>query len=125
MATGKSRTDEPTLEDLGIYFAEPFTAAECPKELRDLFQLVHGVQYLRITEFGGYNAINENRVEFETNAAHEYDKWLKRQASALAATCGDPDRADDTETKWVSVLEPIVFFRFDREKEEKTPYHHW
>ncbi len=122
---GKGKGRELTLEELGIYFAGPFAVEDCPKELQDLFQLVNDVQDLRITKFGGLHAANEANVEVRIKAAHEYDKALKRQAMELATACFDPDRADDTETKWVSILDPLVFLRLDREKEEKATYHYW
>ena len=119
------RTIPPSLEELGIRIENGFTVAEFPEDLRDVFQLVHDTKGLQTDHFAGCYTSGQQKSEFMTKAAHKYDKWLKRQAGKLAATCCDQNRADDNENKWVSVLEPTVFYPFDREKEEVGRYQHW
>jgi hypothetical protein len=53
---------------------------------------------------------------------------MKVEAEELSIICNDSRRADDNDYKWVQELEPIVFYRFDREREEKYErgrHHHW
>ena len=114
----------PSLEELGIRIENGFAADEFPRDLRDVFQLVHDTKSLRVGHFAGYSTSGQQNSKFMTRAAHQYDKLLKEQAKELAGICADPTREDSNENKWVSVMEPIVFYRFDHEKEE-IGRHHW
>jgi hypothetical protein len=127
MPNRKSKSREPTLEELGIYLDGPFDAESCPDELRELFQLVNDVRYLRFSAFARGQAPKADSVEVRPKIvdAHEYDRLLKRRATEMMVASSDPSRVDDAETEWVSALEPFVFRRFDRHREELSVYHHW
>lgn len=120
-----SKNDRSTLEEGGIMM-EPFAKnKDIPSGLRDLFQLVHDAKHIRWKGFSGYRRSGESSVEQINTAAHDYDKQLSRRAQDLFYDCNEPKRENDDESKWIDVLEKIVFQRFNREEEEKARYHHW
>ena len=73
--------DKPkkTLEEEGIDIkAGPFVAADCPDDVRNLFQLVHDVKGLQFESFARYaNGGSSSTPKPRIQAAHVYDKWLK------------------------------------------------
>jgi hypothetical protein len=121
--------DKPnkTLEEEGIDIKDgPFVATDCPDDVRDLFQLVHDVKSLQFDDFARYtNGGSSSNPKPRIQAAHVYDKWLKDQAANLSARCSDPDLNDRHEVEWIEALNPMVFFRFDRDREERANFHHW
>lgn len=111
-----------SLDAHDIYFRNeetPESLGTCPAELRDLFKLVVNVRDLKFDHFGGYETTTSNASLIAFNPRQQYEKELKNEAIQLAADCNDKRRPDDIENKWVQTLEPVVFYRFDREQEER------
>ena len=123
MTKGKPKK---TLEEEGIDIKlDPFFATDCPDDVRDLFQLVHDVKGLQFESFARYtNGGSCSNPKPRIQAAHIYDKWLKDQAEDLSTRCNNPDLDDRHEVEWIEALAP-VFFRFDRDLEERANFHHW
>jgi hypothetical protein len=133
MATRK-RSDNCSLQAHDIYFQKRQAVGKCPIVLQDLFKLVIGIKDLKADHFGGYQTADSNRSIFACTAftafspRQQYERELKSEADELSITCSDNRRPDDNEEKWVQELGPIVFYRFDREREEKherNRHHHW
>jgi hypothetical protein len=118
---------EKTLEEEGIDIKDrPFFAKDCPDDVRDLFQLVHDVKGLQFESFARYtNGGSGSNPKPRIQAAHVYDKSLKDQAEDLSTRCNNPDLDDRCEVEWIEALAPVVFFRFDRDLEERANFHHW
>jgi len=121
-----------SLQEYEIYLDEDHdTLDKCPTKLQDLFKLIISVQDLKYNRFGGHNATDSNDVlpELELSCAKEtYEKELKNEADLLRWDCKHTHRKDDIEDKWVKILEPVVFYRFDGEQEEKYSrdrHQHW
>jgi hypothetical protein len=133
MAPGR-KSDKYSLQAHDIYFKKRQAVGSCPAELQDLFKLVIGIKDLRADHFGGYETADSNHLLVPSKAfaayspRQQYERELKFEADELFITCSDKRRADDNEEKWVQELGPIVFYRFDREREEKHErdrHHHW
>jgi len=121
-----------SLQEHNIYFQRHDNLVKCPAKLQDLFRLIIGVQYLKSDHFGGYvNDSNHELPELELElscASQTYEKELKNESIKLSGACSDNQRPDDIEDKWVKILEPIVFYRFNREQEERYErerHQHW
>jgi hypothetical protein len=120
-----------SLDAHDIYFRKEETLESletCPAELQALFKLIVRVRDLKFDYFGGYEAINSDPSLVGFNPRQQYEKELKNEAIQLSVDCNDRRRPDDIENKWVQTLEPVVFYRFDREQEEKYKrdrHHHW
>jgi hypothetical protein len=118
-----------SLEDYGIYLnteSNLDSIARCPQELKELFTLILSVQSLEWNLFGG--TALESNGSVQATPVMQYESELKVEAEHLAVACCDPKRGDDVEDQWVIVLQPIVFYRFNREAEEvykRRRYHHW
>jgi hypothetical protein len=111
-------SNEETLDSLGT----------CPTELQELFRLVVQVRDIKFDQFGGYETTGFDVLQMEPSPRQQYEKELKNEAVQLSADCNDKRRPDDTENKGVQTLEPVVFYRFDREQEERYKrerHHHW
>ena len=128
----KQKSDNNSLQAHDIYIKNGNDLANCPKELHDLFKLVKGIRDLKSDHFGGYDTTDSDHLlsSFppEFTPRQQYERQLKVEADELSITCSDNSRADDNEVKWVQTLEPIVFYRFNRELEEKygrDRHHHW
>jgi hypothetical protein len=128
-SVGPMSKDKPpkTLEEEGIDIEpSPFVATDCPDDVRDLFQLVHDVKGLQFESFAGCaNGGSSSSPKPRIQAAHLYDKWLKGQAESLCTRCHNPDLNDRHEVEWIEAFSPVVFFRFDRDLEERANFHHW
>ncbi len=126
MPTRKSNNDSLQAHD--IYLKRCKDLGACPAELRDIFKLVIGIQDLKSDRFGGYEATKSDQSLSPFTPKQQYERELKFEADELSIACSDSRRADDNEEKWVQTLGPIVFYRFDRELEEKYArdrHHHW
>lgn len=102
--------------------------AACPEELQELFKLILNVRDLKSEYFGGYETTDLDPSLVKFNPRQQYEKELKNEATLLSADCSDRRRSDDIENKWVQILEPVVFYRFDREQEERYKrdrHQHW
>ena len=125
------KSDNNSLQAHDIYFQRRQAVGNCPAELQDLFKLVIGIKDLKANHFGGYETAGSNHLLIPSTAfspRQQYERELKFEADELSITCNDNRRADDNEEKWVQELGPIVFYRFDREREEKHErdrHHHW
>jgi hypothetical protein len=117
-----------SLEDYGIFVKREGTASNlvgCPQQLKDLFTLILNVQFLEWDYFGG---TPQGDRSIQTTPIMQYESELKLEAEELATNCLDYKRPDDIEEKWVEVMQPIVFYRFNREAEElytRKRHHHW
>lgn len=126
-----AKSDKNSLQAHDIYFKKRQAVGNCPAELQDLFKQVIGIKDLKIDHFGGYETAGSNHsIALSTafSPKQQYERELKFEADELSITCSDNRRADDNEEKWVQTLGPIVFYRFDREREEKHDrdrHHHW
>jgi hypothetical protein len=120
-----------SLDAHDIYFTNeetPESSDTCPAELRDLFKLVVNVRDLKFDHFGGFEKPTSGASLIASNPRQQYEKELKNEAIQLAADCNDKRRPDDIESKWVQTLAPVVFYRFDREQEERFKrdrHQHW
>jgi hypothetical protein len=118
-----------SLEKHGIFLkleSNLKSIADCSKELKELFTLILSVQSLEWDLFGGTTLESNGPVQVTPVMQHESE--LKLEAEHLTVACRDPKRRDDTEDQWVVVLQPIVFYRFNREAEEvykRRRHHHW
>ena len=111
-----------SLDAHDIYFRNeetPESLENCPTELRDLFKLVFNIRDLKFDNFGGFETTDSDASMIGFTPRQQYEKELKNEAIQLAADSNDNRRADDIESKWVQILEPVVFYRFDREQEER------
>ena len=65
----------------------------------------------------------------KTNAAHDYEYRRQLRAQQLAHTCKDEVAKSWAEITWINHLEPLVFYHFERLREEQLnldhPFHHW
>jgi hypothetical protein len=132
--TPQRKSDTYSLQAHDIYFKKRQALGNCPAELQDLFKLVIDIKDLKADRFGGYETASSNHLLVPSTAfaafspRQQYERELKFEADELSITCSDNRRADDNEEKWVQELGPIVFYRFDREREEKHErdrHHHW
>jgi hypothetical protein len=118
-----------SLEDHGIYLKRESnlnSIADCPKELKEVFTLILSVESLNWDRFGGTTLASNGSVQ--VTPVMQYESELKMEAEHLAVTCLDPKRSDDKEDQWIVILQPIVFYRFNREAEEvykRRRHHHW
>jgi hypothetical protein len=118
----------PSLNDYDIYIKREGTGssiADCPSQLRDLFVLILSVRSLEWDYFGGTTAQERS---LQPTPVMQYQSELKLEAEELAGVCGGPRRLDDSEERWVQVMQPIVMYRFDAEFEEvyaRRRHHHW
>jgi len=128
------KSDRTSLQAHDIYFQKCQAVNNCPAKLKDLFKLVIGIKDLKADHFGGYGTTGSKHSVFaskpfpEFSSRQQYERELKFEADELSITCSDSRRADDNEEKWIQELEPIVFYRFNREREEKherNRHHHW
>jgi hypothetical protein len=127
------KSNNYSLQAHDIYFKKRQAVGNCPAELQDLFKLVIGIKDLKADHFGGYETAGSNHslapfTEAAFSSRQQYERELKYEADELSITSDDKRRADDNEEKWVQELGPIVFYRFDREREEKHErdrHHHW
>jgi hypothetical protein len=117
-----------SLEDYDIYVRRegtPSSLADCPLQLKDLFTLILSIESLCWNYFGGTVG---GDLSVEATPIMQYESELKLEAEALSDACLDFKRSDDIEDAWVLVLQPIVFYRFNREAEEgytRKRHHHW
>jgi hypothetical protein len=117
-----------SLEDHGIYVRREGTRAsldDCPQKVKDLFTLILSLQSVEWDFFGGMRGEN---CSIQATPRMQYESELRLEAEKLAKICLDRERPDDIEERLVQVLQPIVFYRFDREAEEaydRTRHHHW
>lgn len=98
---------------------------DCPLSLEKFFCLIFSVQTLAWKDFGGTSGGDPS---LHTTPVMQYQSELQVEAGLLARACHDPNRPRDLEEKWVSVQQSIVFYRFDREREEdfrRNRHHHW
>lgn len=130
----RKKSDNCSLQAHDIYFQKRQAVGKCPTVLQDLFKLVIGIKDLKADHFGGYATADSNHSLNPWTAftafspRQQYERELKSEADELSITCSDNRRPDDNEEKWVQELGPIVFYRFDREREEKHErdrHHHW
>jgi hypothetical protein len=127
----RRKSDNDSLQAHDIYFKKREALSTCPAELQDLFNLVVGIKDLKYDHFGGYETVDSHHsfvLETAFSSRQQYERELKYEADELSIACNDNRRADDNEEKWVQMLGPIVFYRFDREREEKHErdrHHHW
>jgi hypothetical protein len=133
----RKKSDNCSLQAHDIYFQKRQAVGKCPTVLQDLFKLVIGIKDLKADHFGGYDTANSNHSLVSCTAfaaftafspRQQYERELKFEADELSIICSDNRRPDDNEEKWVQELGPIVFYRFDREREEKHErdrHHHW
>jgi len=128
------KSDSYSLQAHDIYFQKRQAVGNCPAEIQNLFKLVIGIKDLNADHFGGYETADPKHAVFpstilpEFSPRQEYERELKVEADELSITYSDSRRADDNEEKWVQELEPVVFYRFNREREEKYErdrHHHW
>jgi hypothetical protein len=116
------------LQAHNIYLENYDSLEEYPLELQDLFKLIVNVSSLKFSHFGGYEPNTSHQLPIRTDAKRQYEKELLCEAIRLTASCTDRQRPDDLEHKWVETLRRIVFYRFDREQEERYErgrHHHW
>ena len=126
MSKRASGNDGAALNEDGIYKETVFRPEECPAEVRDLFQCVYDTQWLRHEEFARVPSASDKSESVLTNhAAHDYDVGLSNRAREFNHQCTEQEMADSPEMKWMNVMEPFVFFEFDRTREETRPWHHW
>jgi hypothetical protein len=92
-----------------------------------LLKLIHDVKDLRLDEFACIPTRQESNSDPRPRikAALSYDKWLRKQSKLLTHCCTDSDLDDRHESEWVASLLPTVFYRFNRNQEEKAQFHHW
>lgn len=128
------KSDNYSLQAHDIYFKKRQAVGNCPAELQDLFKLVIGIKDLKSDHFGGFETVASDHLLASSSAfaafspRQQYEREMKYEADELSITCNDNRRADDNEEKWVQELGPIVFYRFNREREEKHErdrHHHW
>jgi hypothetical protein len=128
------KSDSYSLQAHDISFQKRQAVGNCPGEIQNLFKLVIGIKNLNADHFWGYETADPNHAVFpstilpEFSPRQEYERELKVEADELSITCSDSRRADDNEDKWVQELEPVVFYRFNREREEKYErdrQYHW
>lgn len=81
--------------------------------------MIVNVRDLRSDHFGGYETASSDHLPVRFDPRQQYEKELKHEAIKLAGNCNDKRRPDDTKNKWVETLGSVVFYRFDREQEEK------
>jgi hypothetical protein len=124
----QNKSDSSSLKTHDIYFEKLTALDSCPADLQQLLKQVIGIRDLKSDHFGGYEANHFNHSVPEFTPRQQYERELKHEADELRSLCCDSRRADDNEDKWVKVLEPIVFYRFDREGEERYSrdrHQHW
>jgi hypothetical protein len=120
-----------SLDAHDIYFRNEETLKSleaCPAELQELFKLVVNVRDIKFDYFAGFEPINSDISLIPFTPKQQYEKELKNEAIQLSADCNDKRRSDDPENKWIRILGPVVFYRFDREQEERYKrdrHHHW
>ncbi|KAN0112639.1 hypothetical protein V8E51_005590 [Hyaloscypha variabilis] len=118
------KSDSYSLQAHDIYFQKRQAVGNCAAEIQNLFKLVIGIKDLNADHFGGYETADPKHAVFpstilpEFSPRQEYERELKVEADELSITYSDSRRADDNEEKWVQELEPVVFYRFNREREE-------
>jgi hypothetical protein len=116
------------LEDHDIFVRNEDTLAslfDCPQKLKGLCTLILSVQSVECNFFGGELS---NSCSVQTTPVMQYESELKLEAEYLTKICLDHDRPDDPEERLVQLLQPVVFYRFDREAEEaynRSRHHHW
>jgi hypothetical protein len=116
------------LEDHGIFVRSEDTLAslfDCPQKLKSLCTLILSVQLVEWNLFGGEL---RDSCSVQATPVMQYESELKLEAELLAKTCLDRDRPDDLEERFIQSLQPVVFYRFDREAEEaysRSRHHHW
>ena len=106
-----------SLENYNIRLLQTVDVDTCPEGLREIFQLIHNTRKLEI-EHLGRKSPSQVSTDPDVRSMLDYEKKLIRDAFRLARRCSDPQRPDDHESKWVSILEPLVFSRFNRESQE-------
>jgi hypothetical protein len=115
-----------TLEDYDVYIRRQKTlSSDCPNPLQELFALILSVDSLEWDYFGGTSAQSRS---LQPTPLMQYQSELKLEAKKLANACNNYKRPDDPESRWMEVLKPIVFYRFDIEAEEmydRKRHHHW
>ena len=124
----RAKHHRPSLQAHSIYLRDIEDIDTCPTELQDLFKLIENVRHLKSDHFGGYGTSASGPLFVKSSPRQQYEKELKEEAEKLADNCMAKRRADDSESKWVGTLEPIVFHRFDQDQEEKYArgrHHHW
>jgi hypothetical protein len=124
---GRTKNDRDSLQAHDIYLRNYEDLGACAAELKDLFKLIVSIKNLKSDQFGGYEATNSDLVA-TFSPRQQYEKELKSEAIRLEVVCSDKRRQDDNESKWVQALDPIVFYRFDREQEEtlcRDRHQHW
>jgi hypothetical protein len=124
----RAKHDRDSLQAHDIYFRSYEDTGTYPTELQVLFKLIANVKELKSDHFGGYEGTDSDHPQLKFSPKQQYEKELKNEATQLEVACSDKSRQDDIESKWVQILDPIVFYRFDREQEEtfrQDRHHHW
>lgn len=117
-----------SLQDYGISLRKGqnvASIADCPEQLKSLFEIILFVRSLEFDSFGSRPAGDHS---IQSTPVMQYELELKLEASCLARNCNDYKSPDGIEERWVQIQQPIVFYRFDRANEEiyaRKRHHHW